>query len=164
LCCCGLRCGGKRSLHCRGEHIKPALARRKTLELALRIEKIISGNVPVLVLKSIAQLVFVIYGARFCDVVFADGFAHRFNIRVRFIARHVDGYHAQTLFTTMVAPLVDARHVLFADAATDRPEMHEGGTPLRFRFGVRLRAPEPSSAPSSLGISVPILIGIAFTS
>src|SRR2546429_3405005 len=96
-----------------------------------------------LVMKSIAQLVLVINRARLRDVVLGYRFAHRFDIRVSFIARHVNSDDAQTCIVPIVAPLADARHVLFTDAATDRPEMHERPSSLRFRFGMCLRRAEP---------------------
>ena len=94
-------------------------------------------------MKHVAQLVLVINRARFRDVVLGYRFAHCFDIRIRFITRHVNSDDAQACIAPIVTPLADARHVLFTDAATDRPEMHEDGASLRFRFGMCLRRAEP---------------------
>src|SRR5947209_10083425 len=92
----------------------------------------------------------VINSARFCDVVLRNGFAHSLHVRVCLVARHVNGYNAQTSIMMLIAPFRDALHVLLADTTTHCPEMHERRLPLRLCLRMSLRRTEPLGRPVKL--------------
>jgi NADH:ubiquinone oxidoreductase subunit 5 (subunit L)/multisubunit Na+/H+ antiporter MnhA subunit len=92
---------------------------------SFRIEQIIRGHKPLIVLKRVFQFVFIIDGHRLTDSIFANQVAHGFHVCICLVARHVNANHAQSLVLLFVTPLPNTRQVVFADPTARRPEVNE---------------------------------------
>ena len=122
--------------------------------------QIISRHKSLLILERIAQPVFVVYRTNFLDVVCRHRLAHGAHVNVCGIARHVNGDDAQAARFIRLAPLADLRQILFADAAAQRPEMHERQLGRRFGKHFINVAVDPLGRAVKGRIGVLILIGI----
>src|SRR5687767_2184278 len=108
-----------------------------------------------MIVKRFFQFVLVVYGNRFSHTMLSNQFANELDVSIALVTRHVNADHVQPVVLLFVAPLPDARQVVFANAATSRPEMHQRRTALGVRFRRCLCSSEPFGRPIKPGHRCP---------